>query len=319
MANEVFANGREISCKSGDGKSICEFPDVCMTPPTTAATPMGVPIPYPNTAFSRDATEGSRTVKIDQKEVMLQDASYYKTSTGDEAGCATPAKKGIISGTIKGKMYFIAWSMDVSIEGKHVVRTADMTTHNHASKPGTGSVPTGDIEGVSAPAISKVEEVLCDCCGKPAHTAMQKSGNSLTEEEFFSPSPKNLPKGQTIPAILLNSKETLARIRSGPCKNLLPPAQSSKKTKCNKYYVADITEKKKIEIRWDSYREKYYKKTKVKKSTSIGHRVPKQAGGCPTGFGNLTAEPEGCAEAESEITKLQNAATNYHRRRLGMR
>ncbi|MFZ1389918.1 MAG: DUF4150 domain-containing protein [Thiolinea sp.] len=147
MANEVFANGREISCKSGDGKSICEFPDVCMTPPTTPATPMGVPIPYPNTAFSRDATEGSRTVKIDQKEVMLQDASYYKTSTGDEAGCATPAKKGIISGTIKGKMYFIAWSMDVSIEGKHVARTADMTTHNHASKPGTGSVPTGDIEG----------------------------------------------------------------------------------------------------------------------------------------------------------------------------
>ena len=25
MANDVFANGREISCKAGDGKSICAF------------------------------------------------------------------------------------------------------------------------------------------------------------------------------------------------------------------------------------------------------------------------------------------------------
>lgn len=182
MANEVFANGREISCKSGDGKSICEFPDVCMTPPTTAATPMGVPIPYPNTAFSRDATEGSRTVKIDQKEVMLQDASYYKTSTGDEAGCATSAKKGIISGTTKGKMYFIAWSMDVSIEGKHVARTADMTTHNHASKPGNGSVPTGDIEGVSPPPLTPEQEVKCaikKCDQQSYDVSKTKAGKAM--------------------------------------------------------------------------------------------------------------------------------------------
>ncbi|MGB1010249.1 MAG: PAAR-like domain-containing protein, partial [Thiolinea sp.] len=70
MANEVFANAREISCKSGDGKSICEFPDVCMTPPVTGLNPSGVPIPYPNTAFSKDTTNGTRTVKIDKKEVM---------------------------------------------------------------------------------------------------------------------------------------------------------------------------------------------------------------------------------------------------------
>jgi hypothetical protein len=32
MSNEVYANGRELSCKSGSGKSICAFPDVCLTP-----------------------------------------------------------------------------------------------------------------------------------------------------------------------------------------------------------------------------------------------------------------------------------------------
>ena len=33
MANNVFANGRELSCRKGAGKSMACFPDVCMTPP----------------------------------------------------------------------------------------------------------------------------------------------------------------------------------------------------------------------------------------------------------------------------------------------
>ncbi|MBV2091711.1 MAG: DUF4150 domain-containing protein, partial [Candidatus Thiodiazotropha sp. (ex Ctena orbiculata)] len=52
MANDVYANGRELSCKKADGKSICSFPDVCFTPPQTPATPPGVPIPYPNTGMA---------------------------------------------------------------------------------------------------------------------------------------------------------------------------------------------------------------------------------------------------------------------------
>jgi hypothetical protein len=86
MANDVFANGREVACKAADGKSICAFPDVCMTPPENPATPPGVPVPYPNTGFARDTTEGSRTVRISGKEVMLKNKSHFKTSTGDEAG-----------------------------------------------------------------------------------------------------------------------------------------------------------------------------------------------------------------------------------------
>jgi hypothetical protein len=134
MANEVFANNMEISCKAADGKSIAAFPDVCFTPPQAPPTPLGVPIPYPNTGMAKDTINGSRTVKISGKEVMLKNKSYFKTSTGDEAGNAP--KKGIVTSKIKGKVYFTAWSMDVKFEGENVVRNMDLTTHNHASQPG---------------------------------------------------------------------------------------------------------------------------------------------------------------------------------------
>lgn len=134
MGNEVYANNMEISCKSADGKAVACFPDVCFTPPQTPATPPGVPIPYPNTGMAKDTTNGSKTVKISGKEVMLKDKSYFKTSTGDEAGSAP--KKGVVTSKIKGKVYFTAWSMDVKFEGENVVRHMDLTTHNHASQPG---------------------------------------------------------------------------------------------------------------------------------------------------------------------------------------
>lgn len=146
MANNVFANGREIACKAADGKSICEFPDVCFTPPQTPATPPGVPIPYPNTGFAKDTTKGTKKVKISNKEVMQKNKSHYKKSTGDEAGSAP--KKGIITSTTKGKVYYISWSPSVKFEGLNVVRHLDMTTHNHNPAVATGSVPTvnGDTQ-----------------------------------------------------------------------------------------------------------------------------------------------------------------------------
>lgn len=134
MADHVYANGREVSCKAAGGKSICAFPDVCFTPPQTPATPPGVPIPYPNTGMASDCTDGSSTVKISGKEVMLKNKSYFKKSTGDEAGSAP--KKGIVTSVNRGKVYFVAWSMDVTVEGENVVRHLDLTTHNHNPSPG---------------------------------------------------------------------------------------------------------------------------------------------------------------------------------------
>jgi len=143
MSNQVYANMMEVSCKAASGKSICAFPDVCFTPPQTPATPPGVPIPYPNTGMASDCTDGSSTVKISGQEVMLKNKSYFKKSTGDEAGCAP--KKGVVTSKNMGKVYFKAWSMDVKVEGENVVRHLDITTHNHASEgPNTPPIPNTD-------------------------------------------------------------------------------------------------------------------------------------------------------------------------------
>lgn len=131
MSNQVYANNMEVSCKAAAGKSICAFPDVCMTPPQTPATPPGVPIPYPNTGMASDTADGSTSVKISGQEVMLKNKSHFKKSTGDEAGSAP--MKGVVSHKNTGKVYFNAWSMDVKVEGENVVRNLDLTTHNHAS------------------------------------------------------------------------------------------------------------------------------------------------------------------------------------------
>jgi len=139
MSNNVYANGMEVSCKAGSGKSICCFPDVCMTPPQTPATPPGVPIPYPNTGMSSDTTDGSSTVKISGQEAMLKNKSYFKRSTGDEAGSAP--MKGVVTHKNMGKVYFAAWSMDVKFEGENVVRHLDLTTHNHGSTTNTATWP----------------------------------------------------------------------------------------------------------------------------------------------------------------------------------
>lgn len=155
MANKVFANGREISCKAAQGQSICAFPDVCMTPPQNPATPPGVPIPYPNTGMATDATAGSKKVKISGKEVMLKNQSHFKKSMGDEAGAA--AKKGVITSKNMGKVYFTTWSMDVKIEGQNAVRAFDLTTHNHMSMPGN-TPPWPYLDGMAMAQTAEVEK-----------------------------------------------------------------------------------------------------------------------------------------------------------------
>jgi hypothetical protein len=168
MGNQVFANNMEVSCKAANGKSICAFPDVCFTPPTTPATPPGVPIPYPNTGMASDCTDGSSTVKVSGQEVMLKNKSYFKKSTGDEAGSAP--KKGVVTSKNMGKVYFTMWSMDVKVEGENVVRHLDMTTHNHASMPSNTS-PWPYIDEMSvflrtgpcAKEIQEEHEACFDC------------------------------------------------------------------------------------------------------------------------------------------------------------
>ncbi len=178
MTNQVFANGMEIACKAAVGKVIAAFPDVCMTPPENPATPPGVPVPYPNTAFASDTSNGSKSVKISDKEIMLKNKSYFKTSTGDEAGCA--AKKGVVSSKTKGKVYFIKWSMDVKVEGENVDRHFDMTTNNHGSPRANESIPWPYADSIAA--FGDPPE-----CTKQSESAKKKCKNSkLVKKEKIS-------------------------------------------------------------------------------------------------------------------------------------
>ncbi len=175
MSNKVFANFMEVSCKAASGKSICAFPDVCFTPPTTPATPPGVPIPYPNTGFSSDTTDGSSTVKISGQEVMLKNKSYFKQSSGDEAGSAP--KKGLISSSNKGKVYFMSWSMDVKVEGENVVRNLDVTTGNHACPNPNEAVPWPYTDAAAVTpggtgACKKEAEAMVGKCSSPTDTSV---------------------------------------------------------------------------------------------------------------------------------------------------
>jgi hypothetical protein len=186
MGNDVFANGREISCKAADGKAICAFPDVCFTPPQTPATPPGVPIPYPNTGMASETTKGSKNGKISGKEIMLKNKSYFKKSSGDEAGSAP--KKGIVTSKIQGKVYFNSWSMDVKFEGENVVRHLDLTTHNHASPPGQ----TPPWPYVDTMALSTEDDALIDCilelCSSDPEI-VQRASSDLT---LYSRRPKTI-------------------------------------------------------------------------------------------------------------------------------
>ena len=145
MANQVYANGREIACKASTGKSICAFPDVCLSPPSPPAGP--VPIPYPNTGMATDTTSGSKTVTAHGKEIMLKDRSFFKKSTGDEAATKSLGM-GVVTHQIQGKVYFVMWSFNVKVEGENVVRHLDIMTHNHNPPP--GNTPPWPFMGAQA-------------------------------------------------------------------------------------------------------------------------------------------------------------------------
>ncbi|MFK1438023.1 PAAR-like domain-containing protein [Pseudomonas aeruginosa] len=179
MAHHVYANDNEIASKSAAGKSSAAFPDTCFSPPTPPAG--GVPIPYLNTCFARDISNGSRTVFIAGMEIALQHKSYFRTSTGDEP--STPGlKKGINSGRIKGKCYFVSWSPNVKVEGLCVTRHLDWVTHNHSNPANTP--PNQYIS----------ERMPGDACKKDIDR-IKKKCKTQSEEEAKKRKPSNKRKG----------------------------------------------------------------------------------------------------------------------------
>jgi hypothetical protein len=289
MGCEVYANNNEIACKAGDGKVIAAMPDVCLTPPPPPAGP--IPIPYPDTSFSKDMQQGSKTVMIKDQEVMLKDQSFYKSSPlGDEA--ATNGQgAGVVTHVITGKTFFNAWSMDVQFEGQNVDRNLDLTTSNHASPPPNEGAPMPNMAALAVAAVvaAPPPPEKCKCCGRDVHSQAQQSGNSLSEDQFYDTAdPAN--------------KAVLDGIRADPnCKDVLPdPA----KPECNKYYKTTPAEKGKIEKKWDRHKKRH-----GLQGQQYAHKVPKAAGGCPTNGDtgdNVAPVKPGCEPAEKAVQQLQD-------------
>jgi len=162
MAVTVSVNGRTVVHKDSGGKSIA-FPDVCLT----QCGPPVVPIPYPNMAQSSDLDNGAKTVFADGNP-MGHEKSFFKTSTGDEAG----AHKGVASGTVKGKAEFVSFSFDVNIEGKGVVRAFEQMIHNNKNTPPTVLLQPPMAQAIMAetpeiPEQGKVTVQFLDTFGQP--------------------------------------------------------------------------------------------------------------------------------------------------------
>ena len=190
----VFANNLAIACKTGDSKVIAAFPDVCLTPPPPPAGP--IPVPYPDTSFSKDMQSGSKTVQIGGDEVMLKDQSFYATSPlGDEAATNSQGAS-VLTHVITGKTYFAAWSMDVKFEDSNVDRFSDLTTSNHASStPGTPPIP--DVDAPAPPDPNFCKKVVAEWKIKP-HEEKSGRGEShhLLQNAFFQK-----PRGTNVPGV----------------------------------------------------------------------------------------------------------------------
>jgi hypothetical protein len=323
VANEVYANDNAIACKAGDGKVIAAMPDVCLSPPSPPAGP--VPIPYPDTSFSKDMQEGSKTVQIGGQEVMLKDQSYYKTSPlGDEA--ATNSFGGsVITHVITGKTYFTAWSMDVQFEGANVDRHMDLTISNCASYPGS----TGPMMDAEKLALKRIAQGKCPCCGKALHAATpavapvpavawQNTDTPMNRDQWYTMNIARKfpnPAQQATKLAQYNQLVADAKARNGcTCKGktkLLPEPP------CDVFFdntnpAARAARSAHIKDSWNNYRNTSTYQARngilsipdtvtklsaklhgppsneqVKNERQVNHLTPKAAGGCPTGNNNL--------------------------------
>jgi hypothetical protein len=331
MGCDVYANNNEIACKAGGGKVIATFPDVCLSPPSPPAGP--IPVPYPDTSFSKDMKQGSKTVKIKGKEVMLKDKSYYNTSPlGDE-----PATKGlgagVISHVITGKTYFVAWSMDVKIEGENVDRHIDMTTSNAASLAPTAAIPWANMSLMEI-ADWEDREGICACCNRPKHA--NQTGPAVSEDTYYNlneqivdppvPHPQNrravrayepqMAENRARRAALTERNKAVRGARREGCLAEKP---------CNIYRIAAPAGSQAARAEADEYMPQWRdeKGTPLVRGgvqATVNHLTPLTGGGCPVGGNNLkadrtTKDPSAqmkphCQAYDGQLTVIQGQLAN---------
>lgn len=140
----VLINGR--TAVHADSGGVLNTIDVCLTQIGNAV----VPIPYPNTAQSKDADNTASSVFINGQPACTKDSTFSK-SRGDEPG----NKKGVKSGTKGGEASFIMGSSNVFIEGVAAARAMDMMVSNSQNTP-----PMPLIQDMGLPPLPKRTETL---------------------------------------------------------------------------------------------------------------------------------------------------------------
>jgi uncharacterized Zn-binding protein involved in type VI secretion len=176
----VLINGRTAVHAGSEG--ILTTVDVCLTKIGKAV----VPIPYTNVARSADAANTASTVFINGHPVCHQE-SIFAVSTGDEPG----NRKGIRSGTIKGKAEFVSGSSNVFIEGIPAVRQGDMMVSNNCntspmplSQPGAPrarEVKTEEVEELAG--TEQPHEVPLEASGENLHIQNELTQTYLPQHE----------------------------------------------------------------------------------------------------------------------------------------
>jgi hypothetical protein len=151
MGVTVKVNDLTVSHQGSGGFVRNTLPDVCKTP-----SPGGpVPIPYPVIAsFSRDLTDGSKTVTADGGNMISIKGSQYSRCSGDEAGTAG----GVKSSTNMKEAKWLLYSFDVKIDGANACRLTDKMTMNHENTVSLG----GDFEVEILAAALKTVAQACD-------------------------------------------------------------------------------------------------------------------------------------------------------------
>ena len=128
---------------------------------------------------------------ISGQEVMLKDQSTFKKSTGNEAATKSLGM-GVVTHAIQGEASFVAWSMDVKIEGHNVDRHLDLMIHNEQCYPpnaGPWVYVSKAAPGTVGPCDAAVDNEKTACSDYDPHTPggpspCEKAGMTMGSTEF---------------------------------------------------------------------------------------------------------------------------------------
>jgi hypothetical protein len=104
----------------------------------------------------------------------------------------------------------------------------------------------------------------------------------ISEDEFYGLTSFTCSNGKTIPP-LNKGQQSFVKSAKKDCPKIFP-----EKGDCDGYYIISNDEKKSIDNIYKNKKSEIRAKIGAAKGEQINHRVPRAAGGCPVGVGNLT-------------------------------